>query len=248
VSPDALDRQPYGIVPDDAVMLAHIREFVADAADCPVADVADDDDIYGKLGVDSLGAIAIFVDLAYHFHVAEPRLEAEFRALNTPRAMLAYVRTGTVPVTALLDLAPLDGASALALLPIGDEFRFVETIVAYDHGTITTEKTWTADHPILRAHFVSGPAIVPGTLLGEQFAQSALLLGLRERMIEPKTPLLLSRLRCDFIAAARPPVAIRCTVKFRAQVRGQYGFVGHCLADDREVARLSGLAVARASP
>lgn len=67
-----------------------VREFVADAADLPVADVGIDDNLYEDLGVDSLGAMSIFVDLSYEFGIAEPKSE-EVEQVDTPRKLVAFV-------------------------------------------------------------------------------------------------------------------------------------------------------------
>lgn len=77
----------------DGAILAKISAFVADAADVPLARVAPTTDIYAELNVDSLGAVAIFVDIAYEFDAPEPPDDFDFSRCNTPLALLAYVRT-----------------------------------------------------------------------------------------------------------------------------------------------------------
>ena len=76
---------------DDSI-LARIAGFVADAADVPLAQVTPSCDIYADLGVDSLGAMAIFVDISYEFHAPEPPDDFDFKSCTTPLALLAYVR------------------------------------------------------------------------------------------------------------------------------------------------------------
>ncbi|MER8512912.1 acyl carrier protein [Mesorhizobium sp. M1060] len=75
----------------DDVKLAAIIGFVADAADCEIATVSPDSDIYNELGVDSLGAMAIFIDMAFEFSAPEPPEQFDFAAVNTPRKLLDYV-------------------------------------------------------------------------------------------------------------------------------------------------------------
>src|SRR5215213_2650251 len=80
-------------LPDDTVVLERIRAFVADAADCNVDQVDPDDDIYNTLHVDSLGAVAIFIDISYEFKIPEPDSETDFQSLNTPQKLLGYVKS-----------------------------------------------------------------------------------------------------------------------------------------------------------
>ena len=76
----------------DDTILARISAFVADAADVPLSKVTPSSDIYAELGVDSLGAMAIFVDISYEFHAPEPPEDFDFQSCATPLALLAYVR------------------------------------------------------------------------------------------------------------------------------------------------------------
>lgn len=76
---------------DDSI-LARIATFVADAADVPLAQVTPTCDIYADLGVDSLGTMAIFVDISYEFDAPEPPEDFDFKSCTTPLALMAYVR------------------------------------------------------------------------------------------------------------------------------------------------------------
>ncbi|TGQ28188.1 MULTISPECIES: phosphopantetheine-binding protein [unclassified Mesorhizobium] len=75
----------------DEAALGLIIRFVADAADCDASVVTPDTDIYLELGVDSLGAMAIFIDMAFELSAPEPPQDFDFAAVNTPRKLLAYV-------------------------------------------------------------------------------------------------------------------------------------------------------------
>jgi len=77
---------------DDSILLERILRFIADAADKPVTTVTPDLDIYGELGVDSLGGACIFIDISYEFGIPEPKAETDFAELNTARKILGYVR------------------------------------------------------------------------------------------------------------------------------------------------------------
>lgn len=77
---------------DDATLLARIRHFIADAADKPLEEVGPDTDIYTELALDSLGAVAVFIDMAYEFGVPEPENDTDFPLLNNANKLLEYVR------------------------------------------------------------------------------------------------------------------------------------------------------------
>jgi acyl carrier protein len=78
---------------DDIELIDRIRGFVADALDCPVEQVGPDDHIYDTLGLDSLGAVAVFNDLSYHFGLPEPEPDLNFAELHSARRLAAYART-----------------------------------------------------------------------------------------------------------------------------------------------------------
>lgn len=80
-------------IPDDDVeLLNRLRHFIAEAADRDVHEVGPDVDIYRDLGLDSLGATCIFIDISYEFGIPEPTEEADYVELNTARRILQYVR------------------------------------------------------------------------------------------------------------------------------------------------------------
>lgn len=76
----------------DEQLLEYVRRFVADAADCGEEVVGNDTEIYVKLKLDSLGIVAVFIDVAYTFRVPEPSGEPEYRALDTPRKIAEFIR------------------------------------------------------------------------------------------------------------------------------------------------------------
>lgn len=69
-----------------------VRVIVADAADLPPGRIGLDDNLFTELGVDSLGTVAIYVDLSYRFGLPEPVDEESFRALDTLRKLVERVR------------------------------------------------------------------------------------------------------------------------------------------------------------
>ncbi|RNJ50370.1 acyl carrier protein [Methylocystis hirsuta] len=81
----------------DEELLGFVRRFVADAGDCSEAVVGSDTDLYGELAIDSLGIVAVFIDVAYTFGVPEPSGETEYRALDTPSKIVDFIRLRRKP-------------------------------------------------------------------------------------------------------------------------------------------------------
>jgi acyl carrier protein len=77
----------------DGELVDRIRGFVADALDCPIEQVGLDDHIYETLGLDSLGSVAVFVDLFYEFGVPEPDIDFNFASLYSVRSIAEYARS-----------------------------------------------------------------------------------------------------------------------------------------------------------
>jgi 3-hydroxymyristoyl/3-hydroxydecanoyl-(acyl carrier protein) dehydratase/acyl carrier protein len=231
---------------NEGIVLDRIRAFVADAADCVVDQVGENDDIYEQLNVDSLGAVAIFIDVSHEFRVAEPATEEDYQSLNTPRKILEYVLRGQhqheETETPLLPLRQNIPPDILAQLPYGEEFQFIDDVALHEKGHIITLRKWAAQDPIALAHFRNGPHLVPGVLLAEQVAQSALLLALLEDFVKDGERVLLSQLRCEFRTPVSVPAEVEADVRFRGTGHGHFGFTGISRASGTEVLRLKGLA------
>lgn len=78
---------------NDVELLDRIRSFVADALDTSPNMVGNDDDLYESLGLDSLGATAVFIDMSYEFGIPEPASDLDFSALKTVSLLVEYVRS-----------------------------------------------------------------------------------------------------------------------------------------------------------
>ncbi|HXZ02402.1 MAG TPA: acyl carrier protein [Stellaceae bacterium] len=74
-------------------MIDRIRGFVSDALDLPVEKVGPDDHFYETLGLDSLGAVAVFIDLSYAFGIPEPEPHLDFASFHTARLLATYARS-----------------------------------------------------------------------------------------------------------------------------------------------------------
>lgn len=86
---------------DEVVLVEAIRKFVAEALDQPVQSIGIDDDFYDVLGLDSIGTVAVFVDLAYEFGVPEPTDKTDFEKFRSVRALAEYARRAETGAPAL---------------------------------------------------------------------------------------------------------------------------------------------------
>jgi 3-hydroxyacyl-[acyl-carrier-protein] dehydratase len=99
---------------------------------------------------------------------------------------------------------------ALALLPHGPEFRFVDRLLNLDPGrSALGEYAVRGDEPFLRGHFPGEP-LFPGVLLVEAAAQLAGVTAQSDPQIPPLAGLKLTALRnIKILGTARPGEVIR---------------------------------------
>lgn len=104
-------------------------------------------------------------------------------------------------------------ARALAALPHGVEFRFVDRLVSLDPGKAGIgEYTVRGDEPFLRGHFPNHP-LFPGVLLVEATAQLAGVVAQSDPQIAPLSGLKLAGLRSiKLTGSAGPGEIIRMEV------------------------------------
>lgn len=127
-------------------------------------------------------------------------------------------------------------------LPQGPGFRFVSEILSLSETEIETARDWRIDEPLIVDHFSDGPRIVPGVLMLEQAAQSALLLALHNGVARRGTPLYLAHARTDFLRPALAPCRLCVHVTVIDNASRQFGFVARCTVDQAPVARIRGIA------
>src|SRR6266516_6703818 len=101
-------------------------------------------------------------------------------------------------------------AKALASLPHGPEFRFIDRLLALDPGQHGVgDYTVRGDEPFLRSHFPGQP-LMPGVLLIEAAAQLAGTVAQSDPHIAPLSGLKLTALHgAKILGAPRPGEAIR---------------------------------------
>ena len=110
--------------------------------------------------------------------------------------------------------------SALAALPHGPEFRFVDRLLALEPGVSGVgEFTLRGDEAFLRGHFPGEP-LLPGVLLVEAAAQLAGVVAQTDPRHAPLAGLKLTAIRgAKIIGTARPGE----TVRLEARIVGRMG-------------------------
>jgi 3-hydroxyacyl-[acyl-carrier-protein] dehydratase len=111
-------------------------------------------------------------------------------------------------------------ASALAKLPHGPEFRFLDRLIELDPGKRGAgEYTVRGDEPFLRGHFPGDP-LLPGVLLIEAAAQLAGVVAQSDPAIPPLKELKLTAVHgAKITGSARPGTPLR----IEASVSGRMG-------------------------
>ncbi len=100
--------------------------------------------------------------------------------------------------------------TALAFLPHGPEFRFVDRLLTLDPGKSGTgEYKVRGDEPFLRGHFPSHP-ILPGVIIVEAAAQLAGTVAQSDLQIPPLAGLKLTAMRgIKILGTAKPGETLR---------------------------------------
>ena len=110
-------------------------------------------------------------------------------------------------------------AQALAALPHGPEFRFVDRLTSLEPGIRgAAEYTVRGDEPFLRGHFPGDP-MMPGVLLVEALAQLAGVVAQSDPKLTPLANLKLTALRqVKILGTARPGETIRLCAEVKARL------------------------------
>jgi 3-hydroxyacyl-[acyl-carrier-protein] dehydratase len=130
------------------------------------------------------------------------------------------LKHATATHTALSYIVKDPLSQAIALLPHGPEFRFVDRLLSLEPGKSGVgEYHVRGDEPFLRGHFPKAP-IFPGVLLVEAAAQLAGIVAQSDPQIRPLTGLKLTSLRnVKILGTAEPGQVIR----LEAQITGRLG-------------------------
>jgi|SRR2546422_5713809 len=111
-------------------------------------------------------------------------------------------------------------SKALARLPHGPEFRFLDRLLSLEPGKSGTgEYAVRGDEPFLRGHFPGRP-MMPGVLLVEAAAQLAGVVAQSDPVIPPMPGLKLTAIRGSKILGSAKPGEI---IRLQARVLGRMG-------------------------
>ena len=129
-------------------------------------------------------------------------------------------------------------AQALALLPHGPEFRFVDRLTALEPGVRGEgEYTVRGDEPFLRGHFPGDP-MMPGVLLVEAVAQLAGVVAQSDPNPAPMPGLKLTALRqVKIFGAAKPGDSLRICAELQARLGNLVQASGAVYLHDRVLLR-----------
>jgi 3-hydroxyacyl-[acyl-carrier-protein] dehydratase len=110
---------------------------------------------------------------------------------------------------------------ALALLPHGPEFRFIDRLTQLTPGKSGSgEYTVRGDEPFLRGHFPGQP-ILPGVLLLEAGAQLAGVVAQSDPALKPLAALKLTAIRgAKILGAVAPGETVRIEARVTARMGG----------------------------
>lgn len=136
----------------------------------------------------------------------------------------------------------LDAAGVASLMPYGPEFLFIDELLEL-HGErrILTRKRYDAKHPLLAAHQFGGRSIVPGAILTEQAAQSALLLGIKTGFAQALKYAYLARVKAEFLAPTVCPAAVDADLMISVLRPTAIGFAASLSVDGAARARVAGV-------
>jgi hypothetical protein len=121
---------------------------------------------------------------------------------------------------------------------------FIDEAEHIGRRQLTACFTWHVDRPEITAHFLRGPKLVPGILITEQVAQSALLLAIIEGYHTSGKPLMLGQFRCEIMRPAQVPCTVVADTEVDAVVVGKIGFRAKCSVNGDLVAKVRGIAAA----
>jgi len=129
-------------------------------------------------------------------------------------------------------------AEALARLPHGTEFRFIDRLVSLEAGKRGTgDYRVPDDHPFLRGHFPGEP-LFPGVLLIEAAAQLAGVVAQSDPEIPPLSRLKLAGIRAvKFSGSARPGQVIRLEAELTGRLANVVSATASAWVEDQLVLR-----------
>ncbi|MEQ8307749.1 MAG: hypothetical protein RIA09_14425 [Hoeflea sp.] len=128
---------------------------------------------------------------------------------------------------------------ALSELPQKPPFLFVDKVLGHTDLTIAAVFSYELDHPIVMAHRNVGNSI-PGSVLMEQAAQTALVLAKLHTLVPAEMPLLVGALQGKFLRPVIAPSQVICRVAIVYSRSVQIGFKSELEVGGEVSARVKG--------
>ncbi|RYD41194.1 MAG: beta-hydroxyacyl-ACP dehydratase, partial [Verrucomicrobiaceae bacterium] len=127
--------------------------------------------------------------------------------------------------------------NALAALPHGSEFRFVDAIETLDPGKSATARYLVrGDEAFLAGHFPGNP-LMPGVILIEAIAQLGGVVAQSDPAIAPLENLLLTGVRgAKILGAAKPGETLTLKAEVEGRLGGMIQISGEVSVGDRPLA------------
>lgn len=127
--------------------------------------------------------------------------------------------------------------NALAALPHGPEFRFVDAIETLDPGKSATARYLVrGDEAFLVGHFPGNP-LMPGVILIEAIAQLGGVVAQSDPAIPPLENLLLTGVRgAKILGAVKPGETLTLKAEVEGRLGGMIQVSGEVSVDDRPMA------------
>lgn len=130
--------------------------------------------------------------------------------------------------------------AALAALPFGAAFRFVDQVISCDGaGRVVTATHYDTDRKVIAAHASLG-SLIPGSILIEQAAQTALLLALIRGDAAPDRLGVVGAIKARFERPVTAPAELWCELTVAYLQAPQLGFAAEISLDGKVITRVSG--------
>jgi 3-hydroxyacyl-[acyl-carrier-protein] dehydratase len=136
------------------------------------------------------------------------------------------------------------------ILPHGFPVLMIDRVLAVDRDRrIVTRKCVSGSEPYLQGHYPNGPVIVPGVMLVEAVAQSALLLAILSGSAQTEGfEHLLGEIRAVFRAPVIPGDVVEFEVTIDQRTSGGVSYVGIGRVDGKMVVKAFVLTISKVSP
>lgn len=144
----------------------------------------------------------------------------------------------------------LDYHQIVRMVPYRSPWLLLDRVLAWDHRSITVQKSISGGDPMMAAHLADGPSIMPGVLHIELVGQATMLHGVLSGggRCEDDGAGVLGRCKGEFLSPAFIGETLTAQVSIIEPIAGKTVFEGVVHVGERLVCRVSGMgAFVRAS-